>query len=72
MKVAKADITLTWNDGRTVHIGTLDIEADKTGFKTTGRFRQRLGWELVRKGFHIMFPSKNGKQNTTANRAKGA
>ncbi len=61
MKIAKVDILLTWNDSRTVHIGTLDIEADKTGLKTSGRFRQQLGWELVRKGFAIMLPGKKWK-----------
>ena len=63
VKVASAKVTLTWEDGRTVEIGTLDIEAEKKGYKSNMRFMQRLGWELVRKGFWIMFPWRKWKMN---------
>ena len=58
MKIANAKVTLTWDDGRTVDMGTLKIEADNKGHKLNMRFRQRLGWELVRKGFWVMFPGR--------------
>lgn len=61
MNVAKADITLTWDDGRKVHMGTISIDAEKNGFKCVTKYRQRLGWELVRKGFWIMFPFRKWK-----------
>lgn len=61
MKIAKAEISLTWDNGRTVKIGTIEIEAVEKQFKTKGRFMQRLGWELVRKGFVLMFSTKKWK-----------
>ena len=62
MLINKANLILQWDDGRSVHIGSLDIETTKTGVTTTGNFRIRLGWEFIRKGFLIMLPGHKWKQ----------
>lgn len=60
MKIDGAKVVMIWSDGRTVELGTLDIEAhveEETRVTVKiKRFRQKIGWELVRKGFRIMFP----------------
>lgn len=57
MLIDNAEIILKWSNGKTVRIGTLDMEADKSGMMQAKMKHvfQRLGWELVRKGFAIMF-----------------
>lgn len=66
MKVIGAKIILKWGDGRTTTIGTLDVDFDKNSlkYKWSGRWRQRLGWEIVREGFRIMFPFRKWKEET--------
>lgn len=63
MKVKDAEIILKWDDGRTTTIGTLSVDCDKNRlkYKCGGRWRQRLGWELVREGFRIMLPRRKWK-----------
>ena len=63
MKIAHGKVYLTWENGRTVSIGTIDIDADQKTFHTTCQYRQRLGWELVRKGFALMFPGRKFENN---------
>ena len=57
MNVDNARVILRWSNGETVELGTLEITTSgKTKARTRIRFfRQRLGWELVRKGFWLMF-----------------
>ena len=59
--VDEAAIILTWSDGRRVKLGSIKFEATKDGFKVTQKFRQILGWELVRKGFRLMLPRRKMK-----------
>ena len=60
MRIGNAKVILKWSNGKTVELGTLEITADeKAESKVNARIRwirQRLGWELVRKGFWLMFP----------------
>ena len=60
MTVDGAEVVLIWSDGRKTRLGTLDISAeteDKVHMRM--RFlRQKIGWEMVRKGFWLMFPWK--------------
>lgn len=69
MKVNSAEVILKWDNGRTVKMGTLDIEytTDENDLKYKNRIklRQRLGWELVRAGFRVMFPFREWKTETT-------
>ena len=57
MLIINAEVILKWDNGKTVKIGTIDIEADKESMlkAKVKHVRQRLGWELVRKGFALMF-----------------
>lgn len=57
MHVDEAEIFLAWSNGRKIKLGTLDITADgKAKANARIRFlRQRIGWEMVRKGFWLMF-----------------
>ena len=60
MRISNAKVILKWSNGKTVELGTLEITADeKAESKVSVRIRwlrQRIGWELVRKGFWLMFP----------------
>ena len=60
MTYNNAKVILKWSNGKTVELGTLAITADeKAESKVNIRIRwlrQRIGWELVRKGFWLMFP----------------
>lgn len=60
MYIDKAEIFLEWSNGKKIKLGTLDITADdKAESKASARIRflrQRIGWEMVRKGFWLMFP----------------
>ena len=60
MRINNAKVILKWSNGNTVELGTLEITADeKAENKVNARIRflrQRIGWELVRKGFWLMFP----------------
>ena len=60
MRIDNAKVILKWSNGKAVELGTLEITADETAeSKANARIRwlrQRLGWELVRKGFWLMFP----------------
>ena len=59
MKIDGAKVVLVWSNGRTVELGTLAIETNvkETGIGARARLlRQKIGWELIRKGFWIMFP----------------
>ena len=60
--VDEAEITLTWSNGRKVQLGSIKLEATKDGVTVTQKFRQILGWELVRKGFGLMFPKRKWKR----------
>ena len=61
MIVKNGTIRLEWDNGRTVDLGTIGIEAGKDAkIDTRGirRLRQRLGWDLVRIGMRCMFPGR--------------
>lgn len=63
MQIDNAEVILKWSNGKTVCIGTIDMEADKDGMirAKVKHVQQRLGWELVRKGFALMFHGRNWK-----------
>lgn len=63
MIVDKAEIVMTWSDGGTVKLGTMQIDAvdNALRYKKNLLFRQKLGWELVRAGFRCMIPSAKWK-----------
>ena len=60
--VTGGKVVLVWDDGQTVELGTVGINYGKTTatMKVTKakRFRQRIGWEMVRNGFRCMMPGK--------------
>ena len=66
MRIDNAKVILKWSNGKTVELGTLEITADeKAETKANPRIRwlrQRIGWELVRKGFWLMFPWRKWEQ----------
>ena len=66
MRIDNAKVILKWSNGKTVELGTLEITADeKAESKSNARIRwlrQRIGWELVRKGFWLMFPWRKWEQ----------
>lgn len=63
MTINNAKVILSWDNGRTVEVGTISIETNKSGMKgKTTHLRQRIGWELVRKGFAIMLPKRKWKE----------
>jgi len=56
MLVKSARIEMTWEDGRTVTLGTVGIDENGKPAARCRHMRQRIGWELVRIGFREMFP----------------
>lgn len=66
MRIDNAKVILEWSNGKTVELGTLGITADaEAETKVSARMRwlrQRLGWELIRKGFWLMFPWRKWTQ----------
>ena len=64
MLIDNAEIILRWSNGKTVSIGTIDMEADKDGMlkAKVKHVQQRLGWELVRNGFSLMFMGRKWKE----------
>ena len=63
MTVCNAKVILSWDNGRTVKIGTITVGTNKSAMKgKTTLLRQRIGWELVRKGFAIMLPKRKWKE----------
>lgn len=64
MLIDNAEVILKWSNGKTVHIGTIDMEADKDGMlkAKVKHVQQRLGWELVRKGFSLMFMGRKWEE----------
>jgi len=64
MLIDNAEVILKWSNGKTVRIGTIDMEADKDGMlkAKVKRVQQRLGWELVRKGFSLMFTGRKWEE----------
>lgn len=64
MLIDNAEVILKWSNGKTVCIGTIDMEADKDGMlkAKVKHVQQRLGWELVRKGFSLMFMGRKWKE----------
>jgi hypothetical protein len=65
MRIDGAKVILIWENGKQTELGTFEITADDIAeSKQSARirwFRQRLGLELVRKGFWIMFPWRKWK-----------
>lgn len=61
--VMQAKVYLQWEDGRSASLGTINIEKNGKEAKIRGlrKFRQRLGWELIRTGFRIMMPGRKWK-----------
>lgn len=68
MILKRADVFLEWEDGRTVKLGTIDLEYEKDEaklkYKNRIKLRQRIGWELVRAGFKVIFPFRTWKMET--------
>ena len=66
MRIDNARVILEWSNGKTVELGTLEITASseaETRISARMRcFRQRTGWELVRKGFWLMLPWRKWKE----------
>lgn len=66
MRIDNARVILEWSNGKTVELGTLEItassEAETSVSSRMRLLRQRLGWELVRKGFWLMFPWRKWKE----------
>ena len=64
MLINNAEVILKWSNGKTTRIGTIDITADKNGMMQAKmkHIFQRLGWELVRKGFALMFHGRKWKE----------
>lgn len=60
-----ADILLIWDDGRATHLGTLHFEITDKGkkIKMPSAMWFRLGWELVKTGFAIMFRKAGTKHD---------
>ena len=60
--VTGGKVVLVWDDGKTVELGTVGIDYGKTEatmtVKTARRFRQRVGWDIVRLGFMCMLPGR--------------
>ena len=57
MLIKSARIEMTWEDGRTVYLGTVGVDDNgKPAVRGKHIMRQRIGWELVRMGFREMFP----------------
>lgn len=56
MLVKSARIEMTWEDGRTVYLGTVWIDENRKPVARCKHMRQRIGLELVRIGFREMFP----------------
>ena len=56
MLVKSARIEMTWEDGRTVYLGTVGIDENRKPVARCKHMRLRIGWELVRIGFREMFP----------------
>ena len=60
--ICNAKVILMWDNGRTVEVGTISVEINKSGMKGIAtHIRQRIGWELVRTGFAIMLPKRKRK-----------
>ena len=59
MRIDNFKVIMKWSNGKTVELGTWEITVDeKAEIKVKERIRwirQRIGWELVKKGFLIMF-----------------
>lgn len=64
MKIINAEVVLEWENGRKVHIGTLETTADDNGMvkAKVRHMRQRIGWEFVRTGFMIMFHGRKWRE----------
>ena len=61
--ICNAKVILMWDNGRTVEVGTISVETNKSGMKVIAtHIRQRIGWELVRTGFAIMLPKRKRKE----------
>ena len=64
MLVSNAEVILKWSNGKVTKIGTIEMTADKNGMiqAKVKHIFQRLGWELVRKGFLLMFFGRKWKE----------
>lgn len=63
MIVCSAKVILSWDNGRTIEVGTITVETNNSAMKGKAtHIRQRIGWELVRKGFAIMLPKRKWKE----------
>lgn len=62
MIISNAKVILAWENGKVTEIGSIEITTDKGSMKAkTTHLRQRIGWELVRKGFALMFQHRKWK-----------
>ena len=59
VKIVRADVVLTWDNGRRVRIGSVPGKKKRDVLHVT----QALGWELVRKGFRMMLPGCEWKED---------
>ena len=62
MTISNAKLILSWDNGRTIEVGTITVETNNLEMKCKAtHIRQRIGWELVRTGFAIMLPKRKWK-----------
>ena len=63
MIVCSAKLILSWDNGRTVEVGTISVEINKSEMKGKAtHIRQRIGWELIRTGFAVMLPKRKWEE----------
>ena len=62
--ILHADYYIKWTDGTEAKIGSMDI--DYNGFynydiKSKENMRISIGWELIKKGFHMIFKKEKNE-----------
>lgn len=63
MTICSAKLILSWDNGRTIELATITVGTNNSAMKGKAtHIRQRIGWELVRKGFAIMLPKRKWKE----------
>ena len=57
--IEHAEIIIKFKSGKTIKMGTLDLEADesKLQYKYRWQLRRKLGWALIYEGLRVMFKS---------------
>ena len=61
-----ADILMIWDDGRAAHLGRLHFETvdnEPKKIKIPYTMRLRIGWELMKAGFTVIFRKADTKHD---------